>query len=721
MVGTHLDAEYDVHMLKQLEATHTRASTPFARELKKLLAMRGGEPVMRSAWRLPSLLELISEDAEQPNGAWVYVTISRGVELIADGVTVQETHLPNYDSAERDHRENVDTDVRRQLELRFVDTWVNVAKECGLRGKQPTVILPLGAVMRKGKVRIVFDPSRVLEGTSEGAVSLNDLQIIDGKTCLANIQLLLAAMSETGSFWKADLASAFSQIPLAAKSVTYCGFMWQGPNDAEPTVYSFRRLGFGFKLGCYVQQCVAIMLSRALVRRLTRLGLKCGKAPLYNEPQPKNYPVQRLGEKRDRRAAKMSNKRKPSWAKKGDPEFTAILSYLDDFGGVCDEGTLDGDLLVGDFSFLHFLSITKEVGCVVAAQRDKTERATRDQQIYLGFEVICRDLCIKLDENRIEDMVKLLDGVMSSSTITVKELLSLIGILVFAALVIQGARFAYAGLLDKVRSLRHGAPKSFKILVDKIFIDDCEMYKELMARMNGLHAIQGARRPCVKWEFYSDASFLGWCYWTEAGHYEDARWPEPWLRSRIGLPTKYKDIFICELEAWAVLIGLRKCIPLCAFGLLVIWCDNAPVVQMLRRHTSRSSRCAPIIREIEFLLALYNVELKPMHVRTYDNSLADLGTRQFENNAKTKSLEIAKHKMREKAKKLFPTKPRRCAQARPQIFDLYKKYRASMDVWSAPLGDKERAELEMLLPHYLKSVGESALDTSEPHECVHRA
>jgi len=721
MVGTHLDAEYDVHMLKQLEATHARANTPFARELRKLLAMRGGEPVMRSAWRLPSLLELISEDAEQPNGAWVYVTISRGVELVVDGVTVQETHLPNYDSAERDHRENVDTDVRRQLELRFVDTWVNVAKECGLRGKQPTVILPLGAVMRKGKVRIVFDPSRVLEGTSEGAVSLNDLQVIDGKTCLANIQLLLAAMSETRSFWKADLASAFSQIPLAAKSVTYCGFMWQGPNDTEPTVYSFRRLGFGFKLGCYVQQCVAVMLSRALVRRLTRLGLKCGKAPLYNEPQPKNYPVQRLGEKRDRRAAKLSNKRKPSWAKKGDPEFTAILSYLDDFGGVCDEGTLDGDLLVGDFSFLHFLSITKEVGCVVAAQRDKTEKATRDQQIYLGFEVICRDLCIKLDESRIQDMVKLLDGVMNSSTITVKELLSLIGILVFAALVIQGARFAYAGLLDKVRSLRHGAPKSFKILVDKIFIDDCEMYKELMARMNGLHAIQGARRPCVKWEFYSDASFLGWCYWTEAGHYEDARWPEPWLRSRIGLLTKYKDIFICELEAWAVLIGLRKCIPLCAFGLLVIWCDNAPVVQMLRRHTSRSSRCAPIIREIEFLLALYNVELKPMHVRTYDNSLADLGTRQFENNAKTKSLEMAKYKMREKAKKLFPTKPRRCAQARPQIFDLYKKYRASMDVWSAPLGDKERAELEMLLPHYLKSVGESALDTSEPHECVHRA
>ena len=135
---------------------------------------------------------------------------------------------------------------------------------------------------------------------------------------------------------------------------------------------------------------------------------------------------------------------------------------------------------------------------------------------------------------------------------------------------------------------------------------------------------------------------------------------------------------------------------------------------MLRRHTSRSSRCAPIIREIEFLLALYNVELQPMHIRTYDNSLADLGTRQFENNAKTASLTMAKHKMFTKAKRLFPTKPRRCAMARPQLFDLYQRYRASMDVWSSPLGEDETAELELLLPSYLRIGGESAITTIMP-------
>ena len=177
MAGSHLDVEYDMQALARLEASHASASTPFAKELAKLLRQRGKEPIMRSAWRLPSLLELISEDSEQPTGAWVYMTIARGVELIADGVTVQDTHLPNYDSAERDHRDNVDTDVSRQLELRFIDTWSNVSKECGLKGSKPKVILPLGAVMRKGKVRIVFDPSRTLEGSSEGFVRLNDLQI----------------------------------------------------------------------------------------------------------------------------------------------------------------------------------------------------------------------------------------------------------------------------------------------------------------------------------------------------------------------------------------------------------------------------------------------------------------------------------------------------------------------------------------------------------------
>ena len=66
--------------------------------------------------------------------------------------------------------------------------------------------------------------------------------------------------------------------------------------------------------------------------------------------------------------------------------------------------------------------------------------------------------------------------------------------------------------------------------------------------------------------------------------------------------------------------------------------------------------------------------------------------------------------MRAKAKRRFPTKPRRCEMARPGIRDLYHRYTAKMDVWSAALTEKEERELEALLPHYLKPEGASAVE-----------
>ena len=709
----HMDAEFDLHKLRELESKTARGASLFAKELRRLLLDRGGEQIMRSAWKLPTLLNTLSLDRDEPLGAWVYVTISRGVELLPDGIEVEATHLDNYRSASEDHRDKVDGDVQRQLGLRFVGKWTEVRKEYNIKELEPTVVLPLGAVLRKGKIRIVFDPSRELEGTRS---SLNDLQVVPGNTCLASINLLLAAMSKSGSFWKADLSAAFSQTPLAAKSIKFCTFLWQAPGDSSPTLYAFRRLGFGFKIGCFVQQCIAVAISRALMRRVTKLGLKCGRWPEFCKPQPKNYPAERQHE---RRAFKAGKGRRRARAKgervkrAGNTELTALLSYLDDFGGASNEGTLTGPTRAGDFTFLHFLSLCREIGCVVATQPGKSEPPTRDAMIYLGFEVVCNKLCVRLDKERITSMVELMDGLMKRSSITIKEMLSLIGLLVFAAIVIPGARFAYSGLLDKVRGLRGRDTKTRLVEVDDIFVRDCEMYKELMERMNGVNAIQGARRPCVRWEMYSDASFLGYCYWSEAGHYKDGRWPAPWLESRIGLLTKYKDIFICELEAWGVLFMCRHLVPLCASSVVHLHCDNAPVVAMLRRHTARSSRCAPIIREIEFLTALYDCEICAHHVRTYDNTLADLGTRQFESDFKLDKLTKAKAAMRVAAKRRFPSKPRRCEMVRPDIRDLYHKYTAKMDVWSAPLSREEEKELELLLPFYLKPKGASALVKSK--------
>ena len=109
------------------------------------------------------------------------------------------------------------------------------------------------------------------------------------------------------------------------------------------------------------------------------------------------------------------------------------------------------------------------------------------------------------------------------------------------------------------------------------------------------------------------------------------------------------------------------------------------------------------------------MQICPHHIRTYDNTLADLGTRQFEKGFDVGKLTMAKRSLRQSAKaKGFDTKPRRCEMARPEIFDLYSKYRASMDVWGGSLSESELNQLEALLPSYLRSEGESALTLVKP-------
>jgi len=180
------------------------------------------------------------------------------------------------------------------------------------------------------------------------------------------------------------------------------------------------------------------------MRKVERQGLHCGEQPEYNTPQPKNYPVERQEERRHFTHGKGRRRKRRKGEKvkrEGQPELTAVLSYLDDFGGVSNEGNHHEPTKAGDFSFLHFLALTKRIGCVIASEAGKTERPTRHEQIYLGFEVVCKLLCVRLDPDRIKSMVILIDGFIKRDTISVKELTSLIGLLVFAAVVIPGARF----------------------------------------------------------------------------------------------------------------------------------------------------------------------------------------------------------------------------------------------------------------------------------------
>ena len=78
-----------------------------------------------------------------------------------------------------------------------------------------------------------------------------------------------------------------------------------------------------------------------------------------------------------------------------------------------------------------------------------------------------------------------------------------------------------------------------------------------------------------------------------------------------------------ECEIWAVLLMCQKLIPRCAHCRVTVRVDNLPVVYMLQRLSCRSRACLPILREIAWLCACWDVVVECVHIGTKVNTFAD--------------------------------------------------------------------------------------------------
>lgn len=151
----------------------------------------------------------------------------------------------------------------------------------------------------------------------------------------------------------------------------------------------------------------------------------------------------------------------------------------------------------------------------------------------------------------------------------------------------------------------------------------------LLENMTLTSAFIPCSRPIFPHVGFSDASFdidQGWC-WAIMGVVQTGRWPSEW-KDRIGRGSEHEEIWITELEIWACLYMIRTVAPRAAHSTLRLKCDNIGVVYILTKMGTRSRRISPIVTEILWLCAAFDIELEPTHVKSERNVLCDYGTRQ---------------------------------------------------------------------------------------------
>lgn len=485
--------------MRQAEELALSFDTVFARylvEQRHRLLLR---PVP-SGWCLPTLLWVLSEDADEHMAAEIYLNLRNGYDLIP--VSVDDDHVPshkfrNYPDAMKNPRV-IDDELQRLLSNGYIDDWRHIAAEAGRPElREPFYVMPINLLSKTNpdgtpKHRMIFDPSR------PDGDSFNDHCSDDIFTRYINIWMALTAMSSGGAAWRADFQDAYFQLPLSLRSRYLVGFQWKGK------MYGFRRGAFGFRPLPWLQQSITIALVRATHRRMIRAGLRAGSPPEYSH----HYYV-----------------RQPN---SNGHEHTALLPLLDDVGGFATS------VVAGLYGFLSYIWTCHLVGCKCSPKPGKTVPPSTQDMVFIGYLLSLENMTVSMEPQRIRIMENRLVSILETGWVTRTDMESVVGTLVFITTVV-GMRTYYRSFIELMRAQRR---RSRLVLTDAVRSDMLK-WQKLLHLFNGQSVYRGVRRASSRFPLYTDASFSGWGFaWCDL--VVPGKWPEPWL-SRFGhLPKHLK-------------------------------------------------------------------------------------------------------------------------------------------------------------------------------------
>ena len=575
----------------------------------------------------------------------------------------------------------MDSEIARLLDEGYLQRYEQAAREAGYPDVDVVCVLACGMIVQVKeaglKLRLVCDGSAPHNGES-----LNATMLVPD-TNLTSVDQAAATVGKHSWCFCIDESDAYMQTPCSAWSVRYLGIRWRG------VLYAFRVMNFGLSSACSAQQSIAVALHRALRRRLVRSGLHCNPTSGYDQVQVALPPVYEQRQKAARLASKVfKNKHRhllldhPALAHSrahdddgkllaagsvGSAPFSeaaaaadvrvahrqldklieaeqragrridtvsGLQQYLDDFWHSA------SSLRAGVFTLLSALALYRQLRVRCNMKPGKTTYPAQDFT-FLGICGSTRTFMLFLDAKRVASMLDAIRVAIDARGITVGDLASLIGLMVFASAVVE-ARPYYRSLLAILGRYCYDsngrwckARKGVFIPFTEVELRDLRAWLVVLRHYNGTDIARGMRRLVAPFELYSDASGTGvaWCY---AGHHGVHDIPGRWAKFVFAKKDSHVRILQGRLEAWASLLGLRYAIPRCSGrGMtLRVRSDSSCFIGQARKMSSSDPAVQPVLREIMWLSAVHGVRLEFIHLpaSSKEISFVDADSRRTEHD-----------------------------------------------------------------------------------------
>ena len=230
--------------------------------------------------------------------------------------------------------------------------------------------------------------------------------------------------------------------------------------------------------------------------------------------------------------------------------------------------------------------------------------------VFLGIELDTDAGIVRLPHQKLIRLKAEIVKWLSRKSCTKRELLSLIGQLQHACCVVKPGRTFLRRMISLstvAKELHH------KIRLNVGFRSDLQWWASFLPRWNGVSMFAGGHPHRFSVTVTSDASGSWGCgAFNCQGGWFQLQWPESW--SSIHITVKELLPIVMSVAVW----GHRwqgKCVR-CR-------CDNAAVVAIIRKGSSKEPRVMHLMRSLFFFLASYDITLWSVHVPGILNGAAD--------------------------------------------------------------------------------------------------
>ena len=277
-----------------------------------------------------------------------------------------------------------------------------------------------------------------------------------------------------------------------------------------------------------------------------------------------------------------------------------IVNYLDDFAGA--------EEVEKSQKAFDELKVLLDCAGIVESGHKAVPPSTRME--FLGIICDTVSLTLEIPSNKLEDIFSILDVWLNKDKVKIRDIQSLVGKLNFIASCVRPGRLFMSRILNWLRSVYNN---SGWIVVPKEVPKDLLWWQNFLPLYNGVSmmAIEEWSDPDV--EASSDACLTGCGSWCD-GEFFHKEFPE-FIRNL--------NLHINSLELLAIVVCLKTWSSKLRYKRIKIFCDNFVSVQVINTGKSRNIFHQSCLREICFVAAVHDFEIRAVHISSCDNRISD--------------------------------------------------------------------------------------------------